>query len=164
MLNFENIYLVRHGSYTGPPQRLTEKGKEQSRLAGKHLSSAGIKIGATLLSSDAPRALQTAAIIASIIGTEVVPSKRINIIGNDPYGVEYLDEMLEAALAEAGRDTSGGNLVVVTHEPLLAIVAPRVAIANGKVVEYQPETWQNPEFNLTEQEILTEQLKRADLS
>ena len=166
MLSFGKIYLVRHGSYNRSPQELTAEGRAESESAGRQLLSVGVEQGATLLSSSALRALQTSAIIESIIGMAVSrsSSKRINIIGNDPRGVESLDEMLEVALAEAGAETNGKSLIVVAHQPLLEIAAFGARVANGQVVEYQPQTWQNPEFNSWEQKRLGIQLGAVGLA
>lgn len=158
MLNFNKIYLVRHGSYNHSPEELTEEGIAQSELAGRRLLAVGVNREATLLSSDAPRALQTSAIIASVIETTVKPSTRINVIGNSPEGVESLDQMVELALAEAGVDSSGESLVVIAHQPLLEIAAFGARITTGQVVEYQPETWENPNLNAFEQNYLSKKL------
>lgn len=147
MLSFDKIYLVRHGSYSHSPQELTIEGKAQSEKAGQELVAAGVRPEATLISSDAPRALQTSAIIASIVETTVVPSQQINLIGNYPESVESLDEMLEAALTEADVTPAGESLVVVTHQPLLEIATFGALIANGQVIEYLPQTWHNPGFD-----------------
>jgi len=163
MLSYDKIYLVRHGSYNHSPQELTAKGRAESEAAGQRLLAGGVK-EATLISSDEPRALQTSAIIASMIETAVVPSKRVNIIGNDPRGVKSLDEMLEVALSEADVEATGESLVVVAHQPLLETAAFGARIANGEVVVYQPQTWQNPEFNTRNQEYLHKKLGTAGLA
>ncbi len=91
-------------------------------------------------------------------------SRRINIIGNAPWGVKALDEMLEAALVEANAMPGDGNLVIVTHQPLLDTVAGTQGVQNGQVVEYQPGTWRNPEFSVSEERYLLEELGRSGLS
>ena len=163
MLNFDKIYLVRHGSYERYSQELSAAGIEQSERAGQQLLSAGAKREVTVLSSDAQRALQTSTIIASILETTVMPSKRINVIGNEPGGVGSLDEMVEIALAEAGAKPEGESLIVVTHQPLLQIAAFGAKVANGQIVEYQPQTWNNPEFSERAQQYLLGRLGAAGL-
>lgn len=74
------IYYIRHGEsqanadnvYTGPnyPAPLTDKGKQQAKLAGEKILADGIKID-NIISSTLERTKDTAIIIASVIGFDV---------------------------------------------------------------------------------------------
>lgn len=131
-MNFNQTLMVRHGRYrSGRTEELIEDGVGDSEHARDKLIQRGIGRGAVLLSSTAPRALQTAAIIGEGLSLQVKSSKRIEIIGNYPEGVSSLDEMLEAALSESEASTSGEALIVVTHQPLINIAANRHNVGYG---------------------------------
>jgi phosphohistidine phosphatase SixA len=163
--DFENIFLVRHGRHLHSTGNLTEDGKAQSENAAQELLKMGVGAGAVLLSSDAPRALQTSGIIASLFkGLKVMPSARMRIIGNEPDGVESLDVMLEAALSEAdARNDGGGSLVVVTHKPLIEIATGGDYVDNGQVVPYKQGSWDNYLYETWKGESLTRILGEAGL-
>lgn len=167
MADFEKIFLVRHGRHLRPTEELTKDGIEQSEAAGRQLLEMGVGAGAVLLSSDAPRALQTSGIIASFFkGLVVTQSARMRIIGNKPDGVKSLDAMLDAALAETGVvHEGGGSLVVVTHQPLIDIAAGGSEhIENGQVVPYEQNSWNNYLYATWHGASLTRSLGQAGLS
>ena len=146
MIEFGHILLVRHGDYdTQPDEQLSAGGKEDSWAAREELIRRGIGSGAVLLSSTAPRALQTASIIGEGLSADVMPSKRIEIIGNYPEGITSFDEELAMALAEADAATAGGALVVVTHAPLISHVA-QTPVGYGEIYPYELGTWDNPKY------------------
>lgn len=86
------IYFIRHGEsqanadnvYTGSdqPAPLTEKGRQQAKIAGEKLKSDNVVID-NIISSTLERTRDTAAIIASEIGFD------INKIQYDPDLIEY---------------------------------------------------------------------------
>jgi len=163
-MSFNQTLMVRHGSYySGRAEALTEDGERESVRARDELIQRGIGRGAVLLSSTAPRALQTAAIIGEGLSLQVKSSKRIEIIGNYPEGVSSLDEMLEAALSESETDTGGEALIVVTHQPLINIAANRHNVGYGEIWLYEPTTWFNPQFSSYDQGRLQEDLAAANL-
>jgi len=143
------FYLVRHGKY-GDDWNLDATGREiHAPSARDQLLARGLGSGAVLLSSDAPRAAQTAEIIGRGLGVQPVLSRLINEAGNEAWGVQDLDEVVEGALraADITLDESSQELVVVTHAPMVAIAkgVPMKEITFGEVFAYQRHSWNNPE-------------------
>lgn len=143
------IQLVRHGGYNR--EGLTEAGKLQSVSARELLLAKGLGKNATILSSSALRAIQTAEIIAQVIGNgTVLPSDIIHEAGENPEIVRDLDTVIQASLSEHGIDSVDNNLVIVAHMPLLAMIEHGdryEEVENGGVVDYIPGTWINPDYH-----------------
>lgn len=144
----KGFYLVRHGDYDKYGD-LSVRGREVDAVAARdRLILAGLGGGAVLLSSDAPRAIQTARVIGAGLGVEPKPSRTINTQGNHAWNVRDLDVVVEEALREVGVDVDpDDNLVVVTHAPMVAI-AQRVLMSEvdyGAVFHYERGSWSNPD-------------------
>jgi phosphohistidine phosphatase len=119
------IWLLRHGDAedgAGKPdaeRELTEKGKRQSRDAGKALKALGVKLDACI-SSPRVRAKQTAELACEALGTKVEEDQRLAGGDFDP---------LELA---AGR----GEVMLVGHEPdfssaIAMVTGSRVKMRKG---------------------------------
>ncbi|MDB5176327.1 MAG: hypothetical protein JWM81_1185 [Candidatus Saccharibacteria bacterium] len=154
-----SFFLVRHGRYDRQTSGLTNEGREiDAPRALSTLLAKGLGQGAVVLSSSAPRALQTAEIIAAGLSSEVISSRLIEDGGNDVGGVRDLDELVGRALSQAqAKPLDDNGLVVVTHAPMVAVamgVHPFRDVDNmdfGKVAEYQVGTWTNPHFRPSEE-------------
>lgn len=160
MPNFNHIFLARHGEYADRPEQLTVAGVEQATRAAHDLADQQFE-SAIVLSSTAPRAMETAKVFAQKLGTVVVPSVRMNVISNFANGVESLDAALDQALEEAGAATKGDALIVVAHQPLLKIASFGGHIAYGAVIQYQAGTWENPEYTSYQERIMNHKLDVA---
>jgi phosphohistidine phosphatase len=121
------IWLLRHGDAEdggGKPdadRELTEKGKRQSRDAGKALKALGVKLD-VCLTSPKVRARQTAELACEALGAEVEDDQRLSGGDFDP---------LELA---AGR----GEVMLVGHEPdfssaVALVTGSRVKMKKGGV-------------------------------
>jgi phosphohistidine phosphatase len=121
------IWLLRHGDAedgAGKPdaeRELTEKGKRQSRDAGRALKALGVKPDACI-SSPRVRAKQTAELACEALGTKVEEDQRLAGGDFDP---------LELA---AGR----GEVLLVGHEPdfsraIAAVTGSRVKMRKGGI-------------------------------
>jgi phosphohistidine phosphatase len=121
------IWLLRHGDAEdggGKPdaeRELTEKGKRQSRDAGRALKALGVKPDACI-SSPRVRAKQTAELACEALGTKVEEDQRLAGGDFDP---------LELA---AGR----GEVLLVGHEPdfsraIAAVTGSRVKMRKGGI-------------------------------
>lgn len=143
------IYLVRHG--TAEQGILTAEGRRQAESAMDDLLRKGLGATALILSSNAPKALRTAEVIAAGLGVaEVMPSPNIKKAGNDPEVVASLDWVLAAELALHGVEDTTSDLVVVTHMPLISQARfgdMYKTTKNGEVWEYPPASWSNPSYN-----------------
>lgn len=151
------ITLVRHGNYDSydrinkrSAEVLIPEGEAQAVKAGETLLEKGLGEGALILSSDAPRAAQTAQIIAGIINCkDIILSSRLNIWGNRISAMQDLDGAIAQSLhEEASRDTPEHGLIVVAHAPIVATalaIRPR-DVAFGGVYDYEPGTWRNYDF------------------
>lgn len=145
----ERFYLVRHGSYDATGS-LDAAGREiHAPRARNELINRGLGTSAVLLSSDQPRAVETAQIIGTGLGIELALSNIINRTGNRPWYLRDLDAVIEEALNEAGVAIDGGSqeLIVVTHAPMLAIArgVESKDIRYGEVLEYLRNSWNNPD-------------------
>jgi broad specificity phosphatase PhoE len=95
----EICFLVRHSSYDyDAAQRLTAEGVRQSEAARDELMARQLGGKAYLLSSDAPRAIQTASIIGGGLEVPVLPSKIIRRGSLKPTAVGKLEEFLAQLL------------------------------------------------------------------
>jgi phosphohistidine phosphatase len=98
------IWLLRHAeAEDGSPdeaRRLTEKGEEQSRIAGQALKALGVKLD-VCLSSPRVRAEQTARLACEPLGVDVTIDKRLN---GGPFDANELAAGLE-------------NVMLVGHDP-----------------------------------------------
>ena len=160
----QKIFLVRHGSYDYNTGQLNEVGREQSRQALCELVALGAGNVTLILSSDAPRALETSEIIAEGLSAQVAPSKRMRLSALDPSAVQSLDSCISRCLQETGM-TSQKQLVVVAHEPLLQVAVYQQCkgstphLDNGAVLKYQPGTWVNSGFIDIFADLLEDQLR-----
>ena len=116
------IYLLRHGE-AEPDQgagdaarRLTEKGEDQARAAGRALARIGAGIE-TCLSSPKVRAFDTAKLACEALGLEL---ETVDAIGSGDY------DSLDLA---AGR----GDTLIVGHEPDMSTEVARLTGANIKM-------------------------------
>ena len=143
------FYLVRHGNYDRRSGSLNAEGRQiDAPSARDQLLLRGLGANTILLSSDAPRAVETAEIIGHGLGSEPVLSNMINRAGNGAWSVRDLDALVDLALQEAGiTDDVNRDLVVVTHAPMLAIArgVESDAIDFGEVLAYQRGSWNNPD-------------------
>jgi|GEM_PF-1720972 len=164
-------FLVRHGSYDRPAGELNEQGMQDAAQAAEDLQAAGLGAFALILSSDAPRTMGTAHIIADCLSLgPVVPSKRMNVGGNaGPTAIDDLDRWILTALDEAGVTLEGREgLVVVTHEPLIAAAQrsmdsdSRGDIGYGEVLRYTPGVWTSPYFSAASAALAEEQIAAAN--
>jgi phosphohistidine phosphatase SixA len=142
------IYLVRHGM--AEQGILTAEGRRQAESARDELLRKGLGASALILSSNAPKALRTAEVIAAGLGVaEVLPSPNIKTAGNDPEVVASLDWVLAADLALHGIEGNANDLVVVTHMPLISQARfgdIYKVTKNGEVWEYPTASWANPSY------------------
>ncbi|HEY3415479.1 MAG TPA: histidine phosphatase family protein [Armatimonadota bacterium] len=121
-----DIYLIRHGQSTGNGQGcflgwsdhpLTDLGKAQAQAAAGRLASLG---AVPIYSSDLPRAMETAGIIAQRLGrTDVVTDARwremnCGVLSGQPWEELSRDEELSRRLAEDqfGTEMPGGESCV----------------------------------------------------
>ncbi len=157
------VLFVRHGNYTGygQAQQLTERGVAESEAAARSIAGFSSENNRIIMASTQPRALQTAEVIMhNLFADYVYPSRYLDVGGNEPRGIESLDTFIEEAVRAKGLDPAMiGDLVLVTHAPLCALVAgfsSRYAdsYGHGRVTEYEPHTWNNPEYSDVEAELL----------
>lgn len=118
------IYLLRHGDAEegdgdDAARRLTEKGEQQSEVAGAALARLGVEID-VCLSSPKLRALETARISCRRLGVEI---EEVDALGGGDF------DPLELA---AGR----GDVLLVGHEPdfsnaIAAVTGAKVKLKKG---------------------------------
>ncbi len=98
-----------------------------------------------LLSSAAPRALQSADIVGEALGVSPVASQLIQKMGEMPLLLETgFPELVARAMYEVGTEYNPDlPLAVVTHLPLVACVAgdPEGDLPYGAFYEYSPDLW-----------------------
>lgn len=146
----DELYLVRHGEY-GRDHNLNAMGREVHAPSARDnlVNLRGLGSNAVLLSSDAPRAAQTAEIIGEGLGVKPVMSALVNEAGNSAWLVSDLDAVIEEALDLAGVEINeeSQDLVVVTHAPMLAVArgVDSRDIRYGEVLAYARNSWNNPE-------------------
>lgn len=145
----DTYYLVRHGDYDRDTGELNNGGLEQSRQAGDILLSRVLGMEALILTSTAPQTRQTAEILARRLVALQVVSRRIELGGRYPMGIQDLDEFVDKA---GGAFIAGRKLVVVTHAPLIAVAQGQSyrtssdTVAYGGVFDQEPGSWSNPNY------------------
>jgi phosphohistidine phosphatase SixA len=141
-----DIFVVRHGAYSRPEsgEELTTTGRMQAESAGYGLQAVSPNARWQLVSSDEPRAAQTAEIIGRIVNATPILSRLIARAGDYVEDAAAFETRIRTALEEGGEPYDEHSpLAVVGHLPLLACVAgdPRAEIGNGEMVQYTPEMW-----------------------
>ncbi|MGK2956640.1 MAG: SixA phosphatase family protein [Solirubrobacterales bacterium] len=116
------IYLLRHGDAENEGEggdaarRLTPKGEQQSVMAGRAMSTLGIRVE-TCVTSPRVRAYDTAELACHALG---IKPEIVESIGNGGY------DTLDLA---AGR----GDMLLVGHEPVLSMEVARITGASVKM-------------------------------
>jgi len=115
------IYLLRHGDAedgdgNDAARRLTAKGEEQGRAAGRALAARGAKIDACL-ASPRVRAAETARLACEALGIE------------PETATELRDGRFDALTLAAGR----GEVLLVGHEPDFSAEVARLTGARVKM-------------------------------
>ena len=124
-----NLVLVRHGdavrgsgdgSAPAPDYGLSPLGREQARAAARYLTATGhLERCRTLISSPAPRARETADILATRYSGERAVGAAFSEIGELPDGTrEDLtagQQRASATLEALAREHDAGTLIIVTH-------------------------------------------------
>ncbi|MDD5217589.1 MAG: phosphohistidine phosphatase SixA [Candidatus Omnitrophica bacterium] len=114
------LYLVRHGEAVGetvhPERPLSERGREDSKIMGMILKSQQVTI-THVWHSGKKRAIETAEIIADILGIRNLCEQRAGLHPNDPVQ----DTAREIKTMGAADD--GEAIMIVGHIPFL----PRLA-------------------------------------
>jgi phosphohistidine phosphatase len=115
------IYLLRHGDAErgdgdDAARRLTEKGEQQSELAGRALSTLGIELDACLTSPKV-RAAETARLACESLGIEP----------------EIAEELREGGFDALGLAAGRGEVMLVGHEPDFSNEIARLTGAKAKL-------------------------------
>ncbi len=128
-------YLLRHGDYDYSYERLTPKGIEQAKAARDELVARELGGRAYLLSSDYPRAMQTAEIISKGLETSVFSSPYLRKGSLRAEAVRCLGEFLKQSFIDStGQEADPGNpFVVVCHAPLVGAFVDSDDVEKGRV-------------------------------
>lgn len=143
-----SVTALRHAKYYADTGSLTPEGVESAQAAGRALQHQLVGERAVLLSSTAPRAVETAERIARVLGgAKVMLSESIYHGGEHPDTIASTDAYLADGLAEAGMIPDGQtDLIVVTHGPLISEIK---GISLGRIGHARPMplpqgAWTNP--------------------
>ena len=163
----ETVFLVRHGAYR-IGAGLSAEGIEDATRAKDQLLAKNLGGNAMVLSSTAPRAIETAEIIADGLMAGIVPSLRIKEGGNGPQAIQDLDAWIGLAFDEAKLSTPDDKrLVIVTHAPMVAIAkglhaTDTSSVGYGEVYEYTPGSWSNPDYDKDIEGMIEATIARAN--
>lgn len=141
-----NFYLLRHAHPepgNDPDRVLTAHGRRQASKLGKMFARLkGIDVSGTkILTSDAPRARQTAGIISSKILLTQIPAPVDEFPAPASGADSYVDELM-TLLRTVVADESPRNIIVVWHHPL-------VGKALNFLVENNSLEWPEDKFGAT---------------
>jgi phosphohistidine phosphatase SixA len=140
-------YFVRHGRYSSVTGSLNKDGNNDAATAGQLLYGKGVRSDAIILSSAAPRAVETAEIIQySLEAPAVYKSELIEATGLHPRSIRSLRRIIDLALAYEGVELDDRQLVVVTHEPVMLALSNKERIRNGEVLVCDIN-WVNEDFS-----------------
>ena len=117
------VFLVRHGQAN--PQGLTEQGKSQIVLTGLFLATLSLDpLMTDMLSSETPRAVETARIIQQELGfSSLIMDNWLNVEHDPEDSFERLLNLVEDAMIEDDHD----SIILVTHEPHIKEMLRRFA-------------------------------------
>lgn len=140
--------LVRHGRYDRETGLLTPQGRGDILRASNRLTELALGERMLIMSSDAPRAEESARLLAlNLPAAQVVIDATLNKQGNRP-SVEDFEGMLEGIAAEHDVVLDDhAQLIVVTHAPLINLAinhSLRRADENvqfGQPYPYVPGSW-----------------------
>lgn len=127
------LYLIRHGiaqqlglknDFTDEKRTLTSEGRERMRDIARGLRKLGVQLD-LLLTSPLTRALETAEIVAEVLGFS--KKEIIQTGGLSPGGAA--DELF----AEIKSHTGVEAVALVGHEPYLGELAARIVQCNGRL-------------------------------
>ena len=159
------VHLARHGEATyetGPVSdgdgQLTAAGRAQARQLAETLRGERI---ARVWTSPLARAVQTAEIVAGLLGVDVMVRQALREygagahVGGEPEGSEDVEARMRAVLQEAADEHRGEAVLVVSHAgailagvpPLVGLPpawAPGIMLGSCGVVELEAdgEAWQ----------------------
>lgn len=136
------VYLARHGEATYETGRvrdgdgqLTPAGRAQARSLAEALRGARI---ARVWTSPLARAVQTAEIVAGVLGVDVVVRQGLREYGasaragGHAEGSEDVEARMRAVLQEAADEHRGEAVLVVSHAgAVMAAVPPLVGLPRG---------------------------------
>jgi phosphohistidine phosphatase SixA len=141
-----NLYLLRHAQPepgNDPDRVLTTNGEKQAGKLGKmfaRLKEIDVN-GAKILTSDAPRARQTADIINSKIFLTQIPRPLDEFPAPTSGADSYVDELMTRLRTVVAAESSR-NIIVVWHHPL-------VGKALNFLVENNSLAWPEDKFAAT---------------
>jgi phosphohistidine phosphatase SixA len=136
-------FLVRHAEAfmeSGLVEHLTPEGIIQAEQARDQLIESGLDQNTLVLSSTAPRAVETAEIIAEGLGAGVETAVTIRRIGEAPgdRSTAVLASIVTGLEAKFEPVEEGAPVVIVGHQPLFVRLTSKKAIGNGEVIEWDP--------------------------
>ncbi len=142
------LWLLRHGeaephgARTDADRRLTERGEEQARAAGRALAALGLRFQA-VMTSEKVRALDTATLACAPLGVEpvvfapladgfdaadgrglVAEDERVLVVGHNPDLSEVVHD-LTGATVELKKGGVAGIALDGTRGRLVALLRPR---------------------------------------
>ncbi len=142
------LWLLRHGeaephgARTDAERRLTERGEEQARAAGRALAALGLRFQA-VMTSEKVRALDTATLACAPLGVEPVvfapladgfdaadgrelvgPDERVLVVGHNPDLADVVHD-LTGATVELKKGGVAGIVLEGSRGRLVALLRPR---------------------------------------
>ena len=124
---------------------LNASGKADAHAMAGQLRGEGLSPQSIIMAGLTTRTQETAGIIrADLHIPTLVRSKFVGKVGERPEPVQDLHGFIGDLLVACEVDHEGSDVVVVTHKPLVAVLASG-SPADGGIYEV-PQGWQNPRF------------------
>ena len=143
----KRLYVARHGrvDYSGDYNRqLSLEGIQDAHSIAEQLRRDGFTPAGIIMSSVAPRALDTAQIVRQDLRVPtLVSSSFVTRAGEYPQLIRDLWDFIGTILTACEVDHAVQDVAVITHLPLMGAIAGDQQLQHGHAYNV-PEGWRNP--------------------
>jgi phosphohistidine phosphatase len=134
------LYLVQHGAAVpeeeDPDRPLTDEGRQGIQRLASFVARSGTRV-ARVIHSGKRRALETAVILASVVGPGKIVEEAVSGLGPN----DATDQFFTAAATWA-EDAKADDIMVVGHQPFMGRMTSRLLVGSENIADvgFQPGT------------------------
>lgn len=125
------LYLVQHGAAVpdeeDPDRPLTDEGRQDIQRLASFVARSGTRV-ARVIHSGKRRALETAVILASVVGPGKIVEEAVSGLGPNDATDQFF-----AAAATWAEDAESGDIMVVGHQPFMGRMTSRLLVGSENI-------------------------------